>query len=172
MQSLPWIISVCWNTYYFKQPPSGTKRKICRRGKRLRFSYILFDLVIAEFYDNELVREKPSSTTDCLLLHVCTRSHCVKRSKYGVFSGPFFPVFGLNTEIYGVNLRIQSECRKIRTRKTPYLDTFQAVSAVQRKLFRWSMNRKRTSERLLKQLHAEDRLGFSDLWKKVSKQTW
>ena len=35
----------------------------------------------------------------------------------GVFSGPYFPVFGLNTEIYGVNLRIQSEYRKIRTRK-------------------------------------------------------
>ena len=25
-----------------------------------------------------------------------------KVSKYGVFSGPYFPVFGLNTEIYGV----------------------------------------------------------------------
>ena len=35
-------------------------------------------------------------------------------SKYGVFSGPYFPVFGLNTEIYGV-------------KKTPYLDTFHAV---------------------------------------------
>ena len=33
--------------------------------------------------------------------------------------GFFFPnkVFGLNTEIYSVNLRIQSACRKIRTRK-------------------------------------------------------
>ena len=30
-----------------------------------------------------------------------------KVSKYGVISGPYFPVFGLN---------IQSECRKIRTR--------------------------------------------------------
>ena len=38
-------------------------------------------------------------------------------SKYGVFSGPYFPVFGLNTEIYGVNLLIQSEYRKIWTRK-------------------------------------------------------
>ena len=26
-----------------------------------------------------------------------------KVSKYGVFSGPYPPVFGLNTEIYGVN---------------------------------------------------------------------
>ena len=38
-------------------------------------------------------------------------------SKYGVFSGPHFPVFGLNTEIYYLNLRIQSEYRKIRSRK-------------------------------------------------------
>ena len=36
-------------------------------------------------------------------------------SKYGVNSGPYFSVFGLNTEIYGVN-RIQFEYRKIQTR--------------------------------------------------------
>ena len=35
-------------------------------------------------------------------------------SKYGVFSGPYFPVFGQNTEIYKC---IKSEYRKIRTRK-------------------------------------------------------
>ena len=40
-----------------------------------------------------------------------------KVSKYGVFSGLYFAAFGLNTENYGVNLRIQSECGKIRTRK-------------------------------------------------------
>ena len=39
-----------------------------------------------------------------------------KVSKYGVISGPYFPVFGLNTEIYFVNLNIQSEYRKMRTR--------------------------------------------------------
>ena len=38
-----------------------------------------------------------------------------KVSKYGVFSGPYFPVFGLNTEIY--EDRIQSEYGKIRSRK-------------------------------------------------------
>ena len=38
-----------------------------------------------------------------------------KASKYGVFSGLYFPVFGLKTEIYGVNLRIQSDYMKIRT---------------------------------------------------------
>ena len=40
---------------------------------------------------------------------------------------PRFPAFGLNTERYSVSLRIQSECGKIRTSKTPYLDTFHAV---------------------------------------------
>ena len=46
-----------------------------------------------------------------------------KVPKYGAFSGPYFPVFGLRS-----NLRIQSECRKIRAKKTPYLDTFHAVT--------------------------------------------
>ena len=45
-------------------------------------------------------------------------------SKYGVFSGPYFPVLGLNTEIYSVNLRIQSEYRKIRTRKNSVFGHF------------------------------------------------
>ena len=37
-------------------------------------------------------------------------------SKHVVISGQYFPVFGLNTEIYGVNIRIQLEYGKIRTR--------------------------------------------------------
>ena len=40
-----------------------------------------------------------------------------KVSKYGVFSDPYFSVFGLNTEIYGVNFHIQSEYGKILTKK-------------------------------------------------------
>ena len=47
-----------------------------------------------------------------------------KVSKYGVISGPYFPVFGLNTEIYSVNLRIQSEHRKIRTRNNSLFGQF------------------------------------------------
>ena len=37
-----------------------------------------------------------------------------KLSKYEVFSGPYFPVFSLNTGMLG-------------SEKTPYLDTFHAV---------------------------------------------
>ena len=50
-----------------------------------------------------------------------------KVSEYGVISGLYFPVFGLNTEIYGVKLRIQSKYRKYGPEITPYLDTFPAV---------------------------------------------
>ena len=42
-------------------------------------------------------------------------------SRYGVFSGPYFPVFGLNMEIYEVNTG------KYGPGKTPYLDTFHAL---------------------------------------------
>ena len=51
-----------------------------------------------------------------------------KVSKHGVFSGPYFPVFGLNKEItgkYGVN------AGKYGTEKTPYLDTFHALYYLQ-----------------------------------------
>ena len=47
-----------------------------------------------------------------------------KVSKYGAFSGWYFPVFELNTEIYEVNLRIQSEYRKIPTRKNSVFGYF------------------------------------------------
>ena len=40
-----------------------------------------------------------------------------KVSKHGVFSGLYFPSFALNMKIYGVNLRIRSECGKMRSRK-------------------------------------------------------
>ena len=43
--------------------------------------------------------------------------HCLKSVRIRSFSGPYFPAFELNTEIYRVNLCIWSECGKIRTRK-------------------------------------------------------
>lgn len=43
------------------------------------------------------------------------------------FSGPCFLEFGLNAEIYELNLCIQSKYGKIQARKLPYLETFSAV---------------------------------------------
>ena len=51
-----------------------------------------------------------------------TKSVCIRS-----YSGLYFPAFGPNTERYSLSLRIQSECRKIRTRITPDTDTFHAV---------------------------------------------
>ena len=53
--------------------------------------------------------------------------HCVKSVRIRSYSGPYFPAFGLNPEGYGVYLRIQSECGKIRARISPNTDTFHAV---------------------------------------------
>ena len=55
------------------------------------------------------------------------KHHCVKSDRIRSYSGPNYPACGLNTESYGVSLRIQSECGKIRTRITPNTDTFHAV---------------------------------------------
>ena len=49
---------------------------------------------------------------------------CQKVSTCGVFSGPYFPVFGLKTEIYEINLPILSEYRKLWTRKNSVLGHF------------------------------------------------
>ena len=53
--------------------------------------------------------------------------HYVKSVRIRSLSDLYFPAVVLNTDKYGVSLRIQSECGKIRTRKTPNTDTFHAV---------------------------------------------
>ena len=50
-----------------------------------------------------------------------------KVSKYRMFSGPYFPVFGLNTEIYFV---FSPNTGRYGPEKIPYLDTFHAVAAL------------------------------------------
>ena len=43
--------------------------------------------------------------------------HCLKRGRVRSFSGLHFHAFELNTEIYSVNLRIQSKFGKMQTKK-------------------------------------------------------
>ena len=62
---------------------------------------------------------------------------CVKSVRIRSYSGLHFPAFGLNTERYGISLRIQSECGKMRTRITPNMDTFHTVVHVH--VFCWFM---------------------------------
>ena len=49
---------------------------------------------------------------------------CGRSVRIRSYSGRYFPAFGLNTVVYGVSLRIQSECGKKRTRTTPNAETF------------------------------------------------
>ena len=61
------------------------------------------------------------------LLVYCTVNHCVKSVQRRSF---VWSVFSRIRTKYGVSLRIQSEYRNTRTRKTPYLDTFHAVNGI------------------------------------------
>ena len=59
----------------------------------------------------KVLRLFSSWSSDFKIRSICTAR---KVSKYGVISGPYFPLFGLNTEKYGPEI-------------IPYLDTFHAV---------------------------------------------
>ena len=56
---------------------------------------------------NRVIGEIPHFCT--LNMYTC---HGVKSVRIQSFSGPYFPAFGLNTEVYRVNFRIQTECGK------------------------------------------------------------
>ena len=64
----------------------------------------------------------------------------VKSVRIRSFSGPYFPALGLNTEGYSVSLHIQVKCAKIRTKKTPNMDTF-TQCAGQREPVLWNILR-------------------------------
>ena len=51
-------------------------------------------------------------------------------SKCGVISGQYFSVFRLNMEIYSVNIRFQSEYRKIQTRNNSVCGPFSRSAIV------------------------------------------
>ena len=50
---------------------------------------------------------------------------------YQSCSGPYFSIFRLSTERYGVSLGFQSEWGKMLTRITPNTDTFHAVTILE-----------------------------------------
>ena len=60
-------------------------------------------------------------------LHIQSQQQTLKSVRIRSFAGLHFPVFALNTGRYGVFPHIQSECGKMRTRKTPETNIFHAV---------------------------------------------
>ena len=64
-------------------------------------------------------------------LHDTVTCTAWKVTKYGVISGPYFPAFGLNTSYLSVS---SPNVGRYGPEITPYLDTFQAVTTLRRKL--------------------------------------
>ena len=57
------------------------------------------------------------------------QNHYVRSVKYGVFSDPYFPAFGLNRRDTSYLSIFSPNARKYGPEKTPYLDTFHTVSS-------------------------------------------
>ena len=87
------------------------KEKYVYRDVKVCCRLLLFEYSLLRSYNLNSLNFWPCNTAQ-------------KVSKYRVISGPCFPVFGLNTEIYSVNLRIQSEYRKIQTRNNSVFGHF------------------------------------------------
>ena len=86
---------------------------------------------------NKRLKNKLCNEKDVLIdwiehknLLFCSYLHSVKSVRIRSFAGLYFSAFELNMERYRESLRIQSKCKKIRTRKTPHTDTFYAVLIV------------------------------------------
>ena len=52
------------------------------------------------------------------------REMCANTELFIYTRSPYFPVFGLNTEIYTLNLRNHSEYRKVQTRNKSLFEHF------------------------------------------------
>ena len=74
-----------------------------------------------------LNRQLRAHPTPCRNVPIANFDTAWKVSKYRVFSGPYFPVFGLNMEYLSV---FRPNAGKYGPQKTPYLDTFRAVWAI------------------------------------------
>ena len=101
----------------------------CCQMKQLKDEYITYSW-ICNMPQVAHLGDEQHDLTD-LYNHIIIVKHCNricytvwKVSKYGVISGPRFPAFGLNMEIYSINLCIQSKYRKIRTRNNSVFGHF------------------------------------------------
>ena len=97
----------------------GTYFTLCSSGSIVTLEQINAGWATTKYQQNQSISTHLKPMSPLL--------QCVKSVGIRSFSGPYFPAFGLQTKIYTENLRIQSQCGKIRTRKTPNMDTFYPV---------------------------------------------
>ena len=91
-------------------------------GSNIAWFWVLFPFLVCMVWASRLL--------DALICfsELINGKHCVKLVRIQSYSGPHFPAFGLNTERYGLSLRIQSECGKMRI--TPNMDAFYTMKPV------------------------------------------
>ena len=85
----------------------------------------------------KFVNRKHSKLKLCSKKSISSKSKvslCEKCPNSGVFSGPYFLLFRLNMEIYSVNLCIQSEYRKMPTRKSSIFGHFSRIVYISQSL--------------------------------------
>ena len=104
-----------WITQPIGQVPALSQQERYRKFLHRR----IFTADFEQLFDNWGIMKLIMKT----IIHFKT----VKSTRVRRFTGPYFSAFGLNTERYGVSIRIQSECGKIRTRKTPNTETFHTL---------------------------------------------
>ena len=85
-----------------------------------------FESLTDSFFRCKLKEKNMKLSVPIVRVSLC-KFHCLKNNRIRSFCGPYFPAFGLNTERYGVSLRMQSKCGEIQTRKAPNKYTFHTV---------------------------------------------
>ena len=102
--------------------------------KKLMYSKIVLNYIFSRL--QKILKTNNALSGDINYTNVCTSlqnlkcvksKHYVKSVRIRSVSGRHFLAFGLNTEVYSVNLRIQSEYGKMQTRKTPNTESYHAV---------------------------------------------
>ena len=84
----------------------------------------LYLFLLTKIEKSSVSDKQRKNSTEILTFLVLMKRTAWKLSKYGVIFGSYFPVFRRNTEIYGVNLRIQSGYSKIRIRNNSVFGHF------------------------------------------------
>ena len=121
----PWLSLKKFFASNFLQAPS-----------KLTFWTILVTIKLLTQFQLKIRATKLSKSAIFCLTWIPTTAW--KVSKYRVISGLYFPIFRLTTEIYSVNLRIQSESRNIRTRNNSLFGHFSR--SVLYRCFHWGSN--------------------------------
>ena len=117
-----WVFFLLIRTHVCPEP--------CQTSKRGNFAKIVNDwkpsIIIAKLSILDVWQGSPLKLYKTRKALFFTQ-HCVKIVHIRSYSGAYSPAFGLNTERYGVSLRIQSKCGKMWTGITPNTDTFHVV---------------------------------------------